>query len=201
MCEESVHELAAVLDSATPLGRDISSCLARFHGAMCSAAAEGCSMAISVCLACIAPICVEHLRTCVQCKVYVCPACAAGKHPMLLVPRALGTRAIVWVCEQHIVPCAPVCLMNAVDIGLDRCNSCRRAVCMYHRFGGELKCQTSTWGWPSICHECLRPCIECHTPLHSRGWINPAAPAFKASTCHTCYHGPDAPQMKRHKVK
>lgn len=200
-CQVSIRELAAALESATPLGRDISQWLANFHGPVCSAAAEGCGVCISMCLACNAPVCLAHLRTCGVCKVYACPACAAGGHPMIFVPRALGTIPLVWVCEQHIVPCAPVCVMNAVDIGLDRCSSCRRAVCTHHRFGGELRCLTSTWGWARTCHECLRPCVECHTPLHRGHWINTAAPAFKASTCHTCYHGPDVPPVKRHKIE
>lgn len=200
-CKDSVRELAAVLESATPLGRDISLCLASFHGAVCSSAADGCSMGVVACTSCHEPVCVVHLRTCGVCKVFICSTCAAGKHPMILAPRAPGTIPITWVCESHIVLCAPVCVMSAQYIGLDRCASCRRGVCTYHLFGGELRCQTSIWGWPRICHECLRLCVECNKPLHSVHWIDPKDPAFKASTCYSCYHGPGASLWKRHKVE
>lgn len=198
---DSVHELAVALESTTPLGRDIGLCLARFHGAVCSSAADGCSMGVVACTACREPVCVAHMRTCGMCKVFVCPTCASGKQPMIFVPRALGTIPLVWLCEAHVVPCAPVCVMNALDVALDRCASCRRCMCTHHLFGGEPKYRESKWGWPCICHECLRPCVECNVQLFSVGWANPGTPAYKASTCYSCYHGPDVPLMKRHKIE
>lgn len=198
---DSVHELAVALESTTPLGRDIGLCLARFHGAVCSSAACGCSMGVVACTACREPVCVAHLRTCGMCKVFVCPTCASGKHPMILVPYILGAIPSVWICEAHFVLCAPVCATSMSCMALDRCAACRRKVCTHHRFDGKLTCQTSAWGWALICSECLRSCVECHVPLHRRHWIDPTTPAYKASTCHTCYHGPDVPLMKRHKIE
>lgn len=199
-CEASVRTLAAALESATSMGRDISLCLARFHGPVCSAAAPGCSVGVSLCIRCVEPVCVTHLRTCAVCKVYVCPTCSATRNPMLHVPLHSHSQSMVWMCQRHVVNCAPVCMPNVSDVTVHICNYCRRGMCMVHLFGGA---QGRLPAWqPRACHECLRRCVECHIQLAVRPVLFSDTDAYKAGVCATCWrHSGGEPQPKRSKAE
>lgn len=198
-CAVAVRELAVVLESATPLGRDISSCLARLHGPVCPNASAECGTIAGTCRKCDTPVCVLHLLWCGNCSAYFCIACAAGKNRMLRVRIDSNSPTMYWMCERHIVPCAPVCIPWLSDSYWNTCPSCQRGMCCAHGPGAP----SYDWlgpGQPDVCHECVRRCVQCRCPLY-RKWIDPTSLAYRASMCDSCYRMPDAPLLKRHRVE